>query len=85
MTAPDRHPDPGSDRQPPLRPSMPDSAFTRTTEHYVLAVLGYFVLSIVTKTFLTWTMATLYFVLVLDVVPRIIGWIRRAASDGVRR
>jgi hypothetical protein len=77
------NPDP--DRQQRIGTPVPRTAFTRTTEHYVWAVLGYFVLSIVTKTFLTWTMATLYFVLVLDVVPRIIGWIRRAASDGVRR
>ena len=82
MSTRDLRPDPGADRQPPLGPSMPESAFTRTTEHYVLAVVGYFVLSVVTKTFLTWTMATLYFVLVLDVVPRIIGRIRRPPPDG---
>jgi hypothetical protein len=50
----------------------------------VWAILVYFVLSIVTKTFLTWTMATLYFVLALDVVPRLAGRIRKAASGGRR-
>ena len=70
---------PGPD--PQRRPgSPPRTAFTRSTVHYALAVLGYLVIGILTKTLLTWTMATLYFVLALDVGPRIVGWLRKAAS-----
>jgi hypothetical protein len=75
---------PEPDQQQRIDTPLPRTAFTRTTEHYVWAILVYFVLSIVTKTFLTWTMATLYFVLALDVVPRLAGRIRKAASGGRR-
>jgi hypothetical protein len=55
---------------------LPREAFTRTTEHYVFSVLGYLAIGIVTKTLLTFTMALLYFVLTLDLLPRGYTWLR---------
>jgi hypothetical protein len=63
------------------RALIPRSAFTRTREHYALAVLGYFAIGILTKTFLTFTMGLLYFILTLDVLPRIYGWLRRPRRE----
>jgi len=57
---------------------IPRAAFTRRPEHYLLAALAYFVIALATKTLLTWTMALLYFVLVLDVAPRVVSRIRAA-------
>jgi hypothetical protein len=37
---------------------------------YALAVLGYIGLSFLTKNFLTWTSGPVYFVVVLEVLPR---------------
>ena len=37
---------------------------------YALAVLGFVGLSFFTKNFLTWTSGPLYFILVLEVLPR---------------
>ena len=44
---------------------------------YGLAVLGYIGLAMLTKRFLTWTSGPIYFVLVLDGLPRTVALVRR--------
>jgi hypothetical protein len=63
---------------------LPRKAFTRTPEHYVIAVLGYLAIGILTKTFLTFTMALTYFVLTLDLLPRAYTWLRNPTRPKAR-
>jgi hypothetical protein len=51
---------------------------------YTLAVVGYIVLAMFTKHYLTWTYGPIYFIVVLEVLPRLIYRIRyrRAAPSG---
>jgi hypothetical protein len=51
---------------------------------YALAVLGYVAISFLTKKLLTWTSGPLYFVVVLEVLPRTIRRLRGARPNGVR-
>jgi len=48
---------------------------------YTLAVLGYVVLILVTKDFLTFTWGVFYFVVVLEVVPRCVRRIRGRGTE----
>ena len=54
---------------------------------YAVAVLGYIGLAMLTKRFLTWTYGPIYFVTVLEVLPRVYrrvrSWLptRRALAD----
>jgi hypothetical protein len=43
---------------------------------YSLAVVGYIVLAMFTKHYLTWTYGPIYFIVVLEVVPRVFRRIR---------
>jgi hypothetical protein len=43
---------------------------------YTLAVLGYIGLAMLTKRFLTWTSGPIYFLLVLEALPRVLTRIR---------
>jgi hypothetical protein len=49
----------------------------RDALRYTLAVLGYIGLAMLTKRFLTWTSGPIYFVLVLEVLPRTVARIRQ--------
>jgi hypothetical protein len=51
---------------------------------YTLAVVGYIVLGMFTKHYLTWTYGPIYFIVVLEVLPRLLYRIRyrRAAPRG---
>jgi hypothetical protein len=51
---------------------------------YSLAVVGYVVISFFTKTLLTWTTGPMYFIAVLEVLPRTVRWIRAARTNGAR-
>jgi len=44
---------------------------------YALAVAGYVALSLVTKKYLTWTWGPTYFILTLEVLPRLWRRVRR--------
>ena len=55
-------PDPPPDQRAPW--------YSSETARYALALLGYIVLGIVTKKFLTFTWGLMYFLLVLEVMPR---------------
>jgi hypothetical protein len=44
---------------------------------YALAVLGYIGLAMLTKRFLTWTSGPIYFLLVLEALPRSVTRIRQ--------
>ena len=48
---------------------------------YTLAVLGYVVLILATKDFLTFTWGVFYFVFVLEVVPRFVRRIRGRGTE----
>jgi hypothetical protein len=54
---------------------------------YALAVLAYIGVSFFTKNFLTWTSGPIFFILVLEVVPRGVRRLRGRRSDaaGVAR
>ena len=69
-----------SDTAPNGRPRLPP-AFPRETVPYTLAVLGYVVLILVTKDFLTFTWGIFYFVVVLEVVPRCVRRIRGRGTE----
>ena len=43
-------------------------------------MIGYIVLSLFTKRFLTWTWGPFYFIVVLEVLPRVIGRLRGKAA-----
>lgn len=62
--------------RPRRRPALP-----RETVQYTLAVLGYVVLILVTKDFLTFTWGIFYFVVVLEVVPRCVRRIRGRGTE----
>jgi hypothetical protein len=51
---------------------------------YALAVLGYIGLAMLTKRFLTWTSGPIYFVLVLEVLPRCAAQVRQRWPRGSR-
>jgi hypothetical protein len=48
---------------------------------YAVVVAGYIVLAMFTKHYLTWTYGPIYFIVMLEVIPRIFGrirhWVRR--------
>jgi len=50
----------------------------RTWIGYVVVVAAYIVLGLFTKRFLTWTWGPIYFVVALEVLPRLIGRLRHA-------
>ena len=65
--------------------AAPDDPGLDEWVRYVLAVVGFVVLGFFTKKFLTWTMGPIYFVTVLEVLPRtlrLLGatWARRAGN-----
>jgi hypothetical protein len=51
---------------------------------YALAVLGYIGLAMLTKRVLTWTSGPIYFLLVLEALPRSIALVRRHRPRGAR-
>ncbi len=53
----------------------------RELVRYGVAVVGYIVLAMFTKQFLTWTYGPLYFMLTLEVVPRTWRRLRGAAGQ----
>jgi hypothetical protein len=44
---------------------------------YTLAVLGYIGLAMLTKRFLTWTSGPIYFLVVLEALPRTVARVRQ--------
>jgi hypothetical protein len=51
---------------------------------YTLAVLAFIGVSFLTKNFLTWTSGPLFFIIVLEVIPRTFRRLRGTRSDGVK-
>lgn len=51
---------------------------------YALAMLAFIGASFLTKNFLTWTSGPLFFIIVLEVIPRTFRRLRTARSDGVK-
>jgi hypothetical protein len=54
------------------------SGVTGDRLRYAVAVLGYIGLAMITKQFLTWTYGPLYFMLTLEVLPRLWRRVRRS-------
>jgi hypothetical protein len=54
---------------------------------YAVALIGYIGLAMLTKQFLTWTWGPIYFVVMLEALPRLLRRIRnwRAARSGLPR
>lgn len=50
---------------------------------YALAMLAFIGVSFLTKNFLTWTSGPLFFIILLEVMPRTFRRLRGARSDGV--
>lgn len=63
--------DGSADGLPRRRPWL-RSALARESVRYPLAVLGYIALILLTKDFLTFTWGVCYFVVVLEVLPRVV-------------
>ncbi|MCW2495781.1 hypothetical protein [Jatrophihabitans sp.] len=64
---------------------MPDRAsrlLTREGPRYALALLGYIGLGILTKHYLTFTWGIMYFILVLEVLPRTYRRLRGSGDRG---
>ena len=51
-------------------PPTPVPWYAREVTRYTLALLGYIVLGVITKKFLTFTWGLMYYLLVLEVLPR---------------
>jgi len=51
---------------------------------YTFAVLAFIGVSFLTKNFLTWTSGPLFFILVLEVIPRTFRRLRTYRSDGAK-
>jgi hypothetical protein len=51
---------------------------------YTFAVLAFIGVSFLTKDFLTWTSGPLFFIVVLEVIPRTVRRLRATRADRVR-
>lgn len=65
-----------SGAEAPPAPATAVGEFVR----YALAIVGFVAIGFVTKVLLTWTTGPLYFVLVLEVLPRTWRRLRRASG-----
>jgi hypothetical protein len=59
------------------RPHPPRTGAIGTWVLYAVAVLGFVGIAMVTKKYLTWSYGPIYFVVVLEVLPRLVRRIRR--------
>jgi hypothetical protein len=79
--------DRGDDRPASLAAGVRNADRRRPVKEFVryaLAVLAFIGVSFLTKNFLTWTTGPLFFVIVLEVIPRTVRRYRASRSDGAR-
>ena len=64
--------------------AMGETNDRREWVRYSVAVVAYIVLSLFTKRFLTWTWGPFYFILTLEILPRVVNRIRRGQDEPPR-